>query len=303
MKLDRTTVDRFLNPRMLRALERLPLYSRRVMEGATTGSHRSPMKGFSNEFADHREYVKGDDLKHLDWKVYSRTERYYIKQYEESTNLSAHVMLDASGSMNYPRRAKQDRMTKYEYACHVAAGLSYVLTRQQDPVGLLVFNDDVIAQLPPMRSMGHLRRMLRTMDEITPDDRTDAPKALHTLAAKLTRRGLVILISDLLDEPDRVAKALAHFRQRGHDAIVIQVLDEDELTFPFERTVTFRDLETRERMMVNGSQIAAMYNQQLTEFLDQHKQSCFEHNFDYVLTSTATPCESMLTSLLTRRQS
>ena len=301
MKLDRSTIDRFLTPRMLRALQRLPLYSRRVVMGSTTGSHRSPMKGFSNEFADHRAYVRGDDLKHLDWKVFSRTERYYIKQYEESTNLSAQIILDASGSMNYPRRPRADQITKYQYACHLAAGLAYVLTRQQDPVGLIVFNHDLVAQLPPMRSMTHLRRVLTTIDDIQPDERTDTPKALHTVAAKLKRRGLLILISDLLDDPDQIKKALARFRIRGHDAIVIQVLHEDELNFPFERTVTFKDLETQQRMTVQGAQIAAAYNQQLTAFLDQHKQACFEHHFDYVLTSTATPPDTLLTSLLTRR--
>ena len=286
---------------MLRALQRLPLYSRRVVIGSTTGSHRSPMKGFSNEFADHRAYVRGDDLKHLDWKVFSRTERYYVKQYEESTNLTAHVLLDASGSMNYPRRGRGGGITKYEYACHVAAGLCYVLTRQQDPVGLMVFNDELVTQLPAMRSMTHLRRVMRTLDEIEPGDRTDAPKALHALAGQLKRRGLLILISDLLDDPNEVAKALARFRMRGHDAIVIQVLHEDELVFPFEKTVTFRDLETQQRMTVEGTQVAAVYNKQLTTFLDQIKQACFEQQFDYVLTSTATPCDTFLTSFLTRR--
>jgi uncharacterized protein (DUF58 family) len=302
MKLDQSTIDRFLEPKLLRALARLPLFSRRVVEGAMVGSHRSPFKGYSTEFADHRGYVTGDDLRHLDWKVFSRTERYFIKRYEENTNLRAHVLLDCSASMNFPRKRHEGQMTKYEYACRVAAGLSYVLVKQQDPVGLFLFNDEVVANIPPMRSLSHLRRMLRTMDEVEPHDRTAAGKALSTVASMLKRRGLLLIISDLLDEPEGVVKALAQFRQRGHDAIVVQVMDPAELDFPHDKVVTLRDLETKEQITVDGSEIAAEYNKQLTAFLERYKKACFEHNFDYVLASTATPYDSLLTALLTRRR-
>ena len=266
------------------------------------GTHRSPFKGFSTEFADHRQYVVGDDLKHLDWKVFSRTERYYIKQYEENTNLRAHIVLDCSGSMAYPRRPKEGRTTKYEYACHLAAGLAYVLISQQDPVGLVLFNDDVVAQIPPMRSLSHLRRLLHTMDQTAPTAPTDSAKALHAVVGRIRRRGLMLIISDLMDDPDRVVEALANFRHQGHDAIVIQVLDEAELNFPYQKVVTLRDMETGRRITVDGCDIAAAYNQELTAFLDRYKQSCFERGFDYVLASTSTPYESLLTALLTRRQ-
>ena len=323
MKLDRSTIDRFLEPRLLRALARLPLMSRRVVEGAMVGTHRSPFKGFSTEFAEHREYVVGDDLRHLDWKVFSRSERYYIKRYEENTNLRGYVLLDCSASMAFPRptlsaasrlktrlRARRSadvgdgspRMSKYEYACHLAAGLSYVLIRQQDPVGLFVFNDELVAQLPAQRSLSHLRRMLRTIDEIAPTSRTQTGKALTAVAQQLKRRGLLILISDLLDEPDRIVNALANFRHRGHDAIVIQVLDRDELVFPHDRVVTLRDMETHERIVIDGSEIAREYSRELGAFLDRYKKACFEHNFDYVLASTATPYDSLLTALLSRRK-
>lgn len=302
MKLDRSTIDRFLEPKLLRALGRLTLNSRRVVEGAMTGSHRSPFKGFSTEFADHRQYVKGDDLKHLDWKVFSRTERYYIKQYEESTNLRGHLVVDCSASMNYPRKLKQGRVTKYEYACRLAAGLAYVLIRQQDPVGLVLFNDDIAARVPPLRSMAHLRRMLQTLKNTPPQSKTDSGKALQAVAGLLKRRGLVILISDLLDEPESVTRALSLFRHRGHDAIVIQVLDEDELNFPHHKLVTLRDLETGDRITLDGAEIAADYARQMQAFVDGYKKACFEHSFDYVLASTATPYDTLLTALLTRRQ-
>ena len=301
MKIDESTINRYLEPKLLRALSRLPLTSRRVVEGAMVGSHRSPYKGFSTEFADHREYVKGDDLKHLDWKVFSRTERYYIKQYEENTNLRAHIILDCSGSMGYPAKAKKGRTTKYEYACRLATGLAFVLIRQQDPVGLVLFNDAVVQHFPPMCSLSRLRRMLETMDQTKPADSTDSAKALRAVAGLLKRRGLLLIISDLLDEPDHIAKALAQFQHRGHDVIVIQVLDEAELNFPFTKTMTLRDLETHERITVDATQIAAEYADQIDQFVQGYKKCCFDHNFDYVLASTATPCESLLTALLTRR--
>jgi uncharacterized protein (DUF58 family) len=302
MKLDQSTIDRFLEPKLLRALARLPLMSRRVVEGAMVGSHRSPFKGFSTEFADHRGFVRGDDLRHIDWKVFGRTERYYIKRYEENTNLRAHIVLDCSASMAYPRKLKPGQMTKYEYACRLAAGLSYVLIRQQDPVGLFLFNDEVTTQIPPMRSLAHLRRMLRAMDETTPSARTQSGKALTAVASRLKRRGLLLLISDLMDDPGKVVDALAQFRHRGHDAIVIQVLDPAELDFPYEKMVTLRDMETREQIVVDGAEIAAQYAAELNAFLERYKKSCFEHNFDYVLASTATPYDSLLTALLTRRR-
>lgn len=302
MKLDKSTIDRFLEPKLLRALARLPLMSRRVVEGAMVGSHRSPFKGFSTEFADHRGYVSGDDLRHLDWKVFSRTERYYIKRYEENTNLRAHIVLDCSASMAFPRKLEPGQMTKYEYACRLAAGLAYVLIRQQDPVGLFLFNHELAAQIPPMRSLAHLRRMLRAMDETRPENGTDTGKALAAVAGRLKRRSLLLILSDLLDEPEKIVEALAHFRHRGHDAIVIQILDPDELEFPYQKMVTLRDMETREQIVVDGAEIAAAYTRQLADFLERYKKSCFEHNFDYVLASTATPYDSLLTALLTRRR-
>ncbi len=302
MKLDRSTIDRYLEPKLLAALSRLPLTARRVVEGAMMGTHRSPFKGFSTEFADHRIYTPGDDLKHLDWKVFSRTERYYTKQYEENTNLRAHVLLDCSASMAFPTHRRRGELTKYEYACHLTAGLSYVLVGQQDPVGLVLFNDDVVEQIPPRRSLSHLRRILHTIDHTRPSSKTDAGKALHAAISMIRRRGLLLIISDLMDDPDHIVEALAHFRHRGHDAIVIQVLDEAELNLPFKKVVTLRDMEDGRRITIDGADIAAEYSRQLSEFLERYKKSCFEHGFDYVLASTRTPYESLLTALLTRRQ-
>ncbi len=324
MKIDASTIDHYLDPRTLRALADLPLTSRRVVDGAMVGSHRSPLKGYSTEFADHREYVKGDDLRHLDWKVFSRTERYYVKRYEENTNLRAHLVVDCSASMAFPTSAAQrgrrgwrtssastesprrsrsnGAMTKYEYACHLAAGLAYVLIRQQDPVGLVLFNDSIVSHLPPLRSHAHLRRLIETFAAAQVQSRTDTARAWQDVTALIKRRGLLIIISDLMDEHEHITQALAHFRHRGHDVIVIQVLDDAELHLPFDQTVTLRDMESASRLTVNGADIAADYSRQLSQWLDKCKQSCFEHHFDYVLANTATPHASLLTALLSRRQ-
>lgn len=302
MKLDRSTIDRFLEPRLLRALARLPLMSRRVVEGAMVGSHRSPFKGFSTEFADHRSYVRGDDLRHLDWKVLARSERFYIKRYEENTNLRGYILLDCSASMRFPDKPAQGRMTKYEYACRLAAGLAYVLVKQQDPVGMFLFNDKIVAEAPAMRSLSHLRKMLRLMDETPPESNTSSGRAFNAVAHRLKRRGLLLIISDLMDDPEPIVQSLAHFRQRGHDAIVIQVLDDSEIHFPHQETVTLRDMESGQLVTVDGAEVAADYTRRLGEFLDHYKRSCFEHNFDYVLANTATPYDALLTALLSRRK-
>ena len=205
--------------------------------------------------------------------------------------------------MGFPRRKPPStQITKYRYACHVAAGLAFVLIRQQDPVGLVMFNDQITEHLPPLRTMGHLRHLVEAMDRVRPVDRTNSSRALHAAVDLIKRRGLVILISDLMDDSDKISQGLAHLRQRGHDVIVIQVLDEAELNFPFDQTITFRDLESADHITVNTADIAADYALQFTEFLDKYKRACYEHGFDYVLASTATPYDTLLTALLSRRQ-
>lgn len=288
---------RFLTPEMLKKVAHLGIRSRTVVEGSVTGAHRSPFKGFSTEFADHREYVKGDDLRHLDWRVYARSERHYIKQYEENTNLRAYVLIDCSGSMAYTSNSTN----KYHYACEVAAGLCYLIIKQQDSAGMAIFDEKIRNYFPPRSTVSHLRSMLDALGLVNPTAATDTGIALHGMAEMLKRRGLIVVISDLLDEPEHVIKGLAHFKQKRHDVIVLHVLDDCELNFPFEKVGEFLDMETGERIRVAPKEIKEEYAREITGFLETYKRACFENNIDYVTVNTKTPADVFLSAYLTRR--
>jgi uncharacterized protein (DUF58 family) len=290
--------SRFLDADMLRRLEHLSITSRSLVEGAMAGLHRSPFKGLSTEFADHRQYVKGDDLKHLDWRVYARSERHYIKRFEENTNLKAYLLVDGSSSMQYA----SGKVTKFEYACRLAAGLAYVIVKQQDAAGLVLFSTQIDEYLPPRASASHLRAMLDTLAAHRPGGGTQAANALHGMAEMIKRRGLIIVLSDLLDEPAEVIKGLAHFRQKRHDVIVLHVLDDAELNLPFRRTATFLDMETDAKVRISPRDIRKAYAKELSAFIDQYKRACFENNMDYVTVNTKTPHAAFLSAYLNRRE-
>ena len=297
MKTAQAGNSSLLDAEMLQQLQFLSIRSRGLVEGAMTGSHRSPFKGLSTEFADHRQYVKGDDLKRLDWKVYARSERHYIKQYEENTNFKVYILVDRSASMRFG----SGKVTKFEYACKLAAGLAYVVVKQQDSAGLVLFDKQITDYLPPRGSLMHLRAMLDAMENSEPGNGTDAGSALHGMAEMIQRRGLIILISDLLDEPDSVVKGLVHFRQKRHDVAVLHVLDDAELNFPYSKVSMFRDMETSERLRVSPKDLKDDYSRELTAFIDRYKKACFESNVDYVTINTATPHANFLSSYLNRR--
>ncbi len=263
-----------------------------------TGSHRSPYKGLSTEFADHRQYVKGDDLKRLDWRVYARTERYYIKRYEESTNLKAYVLVDSSASMAY----RSNGVTKYDYACHLAAGLAYVVIKQADCAGMVLFGEKIEDYFPPRSSLTHLRAMLDALARYKPQKKTNTATALHGMAELIKRRGLIVVISDLMDDPEQVVKGLAHFRQKRHDVVVLHVLDDHELNFPFEKVATFRDMESGEKVRIAPKDLKEDYGKEIEAFIAHYKRACYENNIDYVTINTKTPHASFLSAYLTRRE-
>src|SRR5689334_18197208 len=236
----------FLDPAVVARLGTLELKARTIVEGFLSGLHRSPFKGFSVEFAEYRQYLPGDDLATIDWKVYARSDRYYVKKFEDETNLDCHVMVDVSGSMAY---GAHHGITKFQYAACLAASIAYLMNRQRDAVGVTAFEDKIVAMLPAASRSGHLRNVLLTLDRLKPAGRTDVSKPLHQLADSLTKRGMVVLISDLLDDPDEVVRGLKHFQYRGTDVIVFQVLDPDEIEFPFERPTRFEDLETSDEVI------------------------------------------------------
>ena len=297
MRTAKADSRRFLSPDMLKKLAHLNIKSRTVVEGSVTGAHRSPFKGFSTEFADHRAYVQGDDLRHLDWRVYARTDRHYIKQYEENTNLKTYALIDCSASMSYASNG----ISKYEYACYLAAGLSYLIIKQQDSAGMAIFDEKIQNYFPPKSTVSHLRSMLDALVEVNPSAGTDTGVALHSMAEMLKRRGLIIIISDLMDEPDNVIKGLAHFKQRRHDVIVFHVLDDYELNFPFEKVGEFLDMETGERIRVAPKEIREEYTREITDFIETYKQACFESRIDYVTINTKVRPEVFLAAYLTRR--
>lgn len=292
-------ISDFLTPEAMRKLDALALRSRGIVEGFRAGSHASPLKGASVEFADHRQYVKGDNLHALDWKVYGRTERYYIKQYEEETNLRVHVILDASGSMGY---ASDGRLSKYDYACRIAASLGYLVSKQQDSLGLTIYDDALREEIPPRGGIRHLRMVLERLAAHRPRGRTATGPALHALAERSFRRGLIVLLSDLFDDPEAVFRALAHFRKKMHDVILIQILDPAELSLSFDRAAEFVDLETGERLEIDPILARAAYKAELQKAIDACREKCAVMNVDYRLVSTAESFEDFIRRYLDERR-
>jgi uncharacterized protein (DUF58 family) len=288
---------RFLDPATLARLGSLELKARTVVEGFLSGLHRSPFKGFSVEFAEYRQYMPGDDLSSIDWKVYARSDRYYVKKFEEETNVNCYVMLDVSASMGYGSGG----VTKLEYGSMLAASLAYLMNKQRDAVSLTTFDQAIVTMLPPSARPSHLRSILVTLDQTTLGTRTDVSKPLHALADGLGKRGLVVVISDLLDEPQRVIDGLRHFRFRGTDVIVFHVIDPDELTFPFERAARFRDLEGEDELMAVPSVVREKYLESLNEALELYKRELGSAGIDYRMLNTSEPLDFALMSYLSTR--
>jgi uncharacterized protein (DUF58 family) len=288
---------RFLDPAVLARLGTLELKARAVVEGLLSGLHRSPYKGFSVEFAEYRQYLPGDDLSTIDWKVYARTDRHYVKKFEEETNVNCHLLLDISASMGYGSRG----VTKLDYGGLLASSLAFLMNRQRDAVGLTTFDDAIVTMVPPSARPSHLRSILVTLDQTTLGHRTDVSKPLHLMADGIGKRGLVVLISDLLDEPDRVVDGLRHFRFRGSEVIVFHLLDPAELTFPFERAARFRDIELGDEVMAVPSVVRQEYLDALQAAVERYKRELGSEGIDYRLIDTSTPLEFALISYLSTR--
>ena len=289
---------RFLDPATVSKLATMELRARLVVEGFVTGLHRSPYKGFSVEFAEHRQYMPGDPLKHIDWNVYGKTDRFYIKEYEEETNLRGYVLLDASASMAYG----SGEVTKLEYGRYLAAALIYLMLKQQDSVGLLIFDESVRDFFPPRSNPTQLHLLLSELDRAEPSSSTDIGLVLHDLAKRVRRRGLVILISDLLDDPDDVIPGLKHFRHLKHEVVVFHVLDQREAEFGFDSDATFRDMETGELMTTEPSSIRRDYVRAVEDWKAGLRRECAESGVDYVPVLTSTPYDRALFSYLEKRK-
>ena len=288
---------RHLDPAVLARIESLELRARTVVEGFLIGLHRSPFQGFSVEFSEYRQYMPGDDLSTLDWKVFGRSDRFYVKRFEEETNLDCRILLDVSASMAYGSHG----VTKHAYAVSLAASLAYLMHRQRDAVGLVAFDDDIAAEVPVSGRPGHLRRVLAALDRLETGRRSDVAKPLTRLAEALARPGLVAVVSDLLDEPEAVLRGLRRLRSRGADVIVLHVLDPAERDFPFRRVTRFRDLETGAEVRTLASRVRAPYRQAMGELIAAYERDLRLADVDYHRLDTSKPLDSALQSYLAAR--
>ena len=288
---------RYLDPAVLARLGTLDLKAKIVVEGVLTGLHRSPRRGFSVEFAEYRHYLPGDALATIDWKVFARTDRHYVKKFEEDTNLDCHLLLDISASMQYGSRG----VTKVEYGCYLAASLAYLMHRQRDAVGLIAFDERIVHRVPPSARAGHLRALLLALERLPAGHRTNVAKPLSDLAKVLSKRGLVVVISDLLDDPARVIAGLRHFRQRGTDVIVFHVLDAQELSFAFDDAARFRDTESLTEVFADPAAVRGDYLRAVQGFVDTYRRELGGAGIDYHLLDTSKPLDLALMAYLNTR--
>ena len=290
------------DPTELRKYAGLTLLARQVVEGFLTGVHRSPYKGFSVEFAEHRQYTPGDEIRHIDWRAVGKTDRYYVKEYEEETNLKAYLLVDASGSMAY--RGSNKALSKFEYAQHVAASLSYLMLHQMDAVGLITLDTRVRDLIPPKANPKHLLRVLTTLENTAPGGETAMAPLWHELAGHhLKRRGMVFILSDFFDQLDPLMKALQHLRHRNHEVVLLHVLAPEELEFPFKRLTQFRNLESREqKVLVDTRRLRDDYLANFERFRNDLKERAGRLHVDYHLLRTDEPVDRALGIYLSRRQ-
>ncbi len=297
---------RLLPDRTIGMLGRLNVDAVGMVEGFISGRHRSPHKGFSVEFAEHRPYVPGDDLRNLDWRILARKDRSYIKQYVEETNLRATILVDASGSMGYCGRhaasVAGQPASKFDYARYVAAALAYILIGQQDATGVLTFDTRSRDYLPPRSRPSQIRRILETLDRTEPGGETGVADVFHDIAERIPPRGLVIILSDLFDDATAMLRALQHFRHRRHEVIVMHIMAEEELTFPFDRFIHFKDMESATReLAIDPRAIRAGYLERVREFLHAIRIGCGQMRVEYVPVNTRTSYEHALSSFLSAR--
>jgi len=294
-----TQRQNYFDPLVLAKISNMSLRARYVVEGMLSGLHKSPYRGYSVEFAEHREYVPGDEIRRIDWKAYGKFDRYFVKEYEEETNLRATIFLDASASMAYGSQG----LSKFEYGCYLAASLAYLMLRQGDYVGLVTFGADVQRYIPPRSGLAHMQALMHQLESTAPGGETHLDRSLREIAGKITKRGMILVISDLFDDPEAVLRTLKFFRHRRNEVMVFHLLDHDELEFPFERLTVFEDIEApAARVLAEPKVIREAYLQQLQTFIDDYRQACRRDLIDYNCFPTTTPLDIALTRYLARRQ-
>ncbi len=294
--------EAYLRPEVIRQVQRFDLKAKFLIEGFLSGLHSSPYKGFSVEFSEHRKYVRGDDVRAIDWKLWSRTNRYYVKQFEAETNLTGHLVVDVSASMGYS--GKPGGISKLNYATYLAAAMAYMMIHQQDPVGLVTSGDSIKAFLKPKSKSSHLFAILKTLSETVPSGQTRLAENLHQIAEMIDHRGMVMIFSDLLDDQgeDKMLEALSHLRYRGHDVIIFQILDAAEAQFPFQDLTRFEDIEgLPDSIVADPPSIRNAYLSELRAFLERYKSECLKRHIDFVSVDTSQSFDKPLLAYLQRR--
>lgn len=292
-------ISKYLDPRLLASLASMEIRARNVVEGFVEGLHKSPYKGFNVEFSEYRQYVPGDPLKDIDWKVYARTDKLYIKEHEEETNLSGYLVMDTSGSMSYKGSGA---MSKIEYASTLAASLGYLMLKQQDSVGLVSFANGLRKMIRPRTGMAHLKAICKELEETEVSDKTNIGETLDLVGQSMRKRGIFIMFSDLMDNADVIIKKLRQLRTRKHEIVLFHVLDRDELTFPFEDTTMFHDMEDNSEIVTDAFSLRQEYLKRVRKLIQTFKSALRKSGIDYLIADTSMPLESSLRSFFTRRQ-
>jgi uncharacterized protein (DUF58 family) len=291
--------QKYFNPQTLARLDGLELQARQIVEGYVAGLHKSPYHGFSIEFAEHREYVPGDDLRYVDWKVFGKTDRFYLKQYEEETNFSCYVLLDTSESMLY--QSESAPCTKLQYAQYVAAALSYLVLKQQDAAGLATFDNGVRNFVKASSQPSHLKQLCHIMEQSPAAGESSMGPIFHDLAERIKKRGLILIISDFFDDVDALLLGLKHFRHRRHEVLLMQVIDPAEQDFPFRDPTLFKGLENWPQMMTDPKSLKAAYQREFESFLTQLRRGCRDLHMDHLLLRTSSPLDVALSTFLASR--
>ena len=293
-----TNQAKYLDPGTLDKIKRLDVRARLVVEGFITGQHRSPYNGFAIEFASHREYAPGDDLRHIDWKVWSKTDRLYIKEYEEETNLKCHLLVDCSKSMRY---GESTGWSKFDYAATAAASLGYLMQQQQDSVGLVLFSNKIDKTLKASSHPSHLKLIFHELEQTVPASTTDVADPFFALASQIRQRGMVVLFSDLFLDPEQLARSLNQFRLRRHEVVVFHVMHHDELEFPFQDNTLFRGMEVESELHTEPRALRTSYLEAVDRYLTRVKKVCAAAGIDHVLMDTSKPLNGILSSYLNYR--
>jgi uncharacterized protein (DUF58 family) len=294
-----STVEKYLRPEVIRQISRLDLRAQFIVKGFLQGLHASPFHGFSVEFSEHRKYTPGDDPSDIDWLVYAKTDKYYVKKFEAETNITGYLVMDLSRSMGYTYRQE---LTKFEYGICLAAALCYLMVHQQDPVGLITFDEQIRQSLPARSKRTQIGNVLSLLAKLEPRGKTDIARSLHQIAAMLKHRSLVMLFSDLFAEPEGVLQSLRRLRHGGHDVILFHILDEAEVRFPFDGMVEFEEPETADKIKVDANDFRADYQSEVRKFCDEYRRHCFQSGIDYVGLDTSMQFDKALTEYLVSRR-